>query len=247
MAFLRPKAHMTIPISHHVHMDEGLDGLDVLDALATDEKMKKTPAQMMESSKLLNWIVGVLGAAYFIYYIFILDKSLNLNMINFTFLILGILLSRSPMHYVNLITNACKCAGPIIFQFPFYAGIMGIMAASGLSAMLTEWFVGLASAESLPFYSFLSAGLLNIFVPSGGGQWAVQGPIMMDAAMKLGADIPKVAMAVAMGDQWTNMIQPFWALPALAIAGLHVRDIMGYCVFALIWSGIVFSLSLLLI
>jgi len=247
MAFLRPKAHMTIPLSHHVHVDEGLDGIDILDAIEGDEKIKNTPAQGMENSRLLNIIIGGLGVSYFVYHIFILDKTINLNMINFIFLMLGILCSNSPMHYVNLITNASKCAGPIIFQFPFYAGIMGMMTFSGLSAILTEWFVNFSTAETLPFFSFLSAGVLNIFVPSGGGQWAVQGPIMMDAAMKLGADLPKVAMAVAMGDQWTNMIQPFWALPALAIAGLHVRDIMGYCVFALIWSGVIFSLGLLLI
>lgn len=246
MASLRPKPHLTVPISEHVGIDEGLEGLDVMDAIDHSEKPKKSPAERMEDSKLLNILVGLAGLTYLFYYFLVLDKSLNLNMVNFIFLILGILLSNSPIHYVNLISNACKCAGPILFQFPFYAGIMGVMSYSGLSTMLTEWFVGLSTAESLPFYSFLSAGLLNIFVPSGGGQWAVQGPIMMDAAIELGANIPKVAMAVAMGDQWTNMIQPFWALPALAIAGLHVRDIMGYCVFALIWCGIIFGCGLLL-
>src|SRR5690606_40680097 len=70
------------------------------------------------------------------------------------------------------------------------------------------------------FRSFISAGILNFFIPSGGGQWAIQGPIMIDAAMSLGADTAKTAMAVAWGDAWTNMIQPFWALPLLAIAGL---------------------------
>ena len=92
---------------------------------------------------------------------------------------------------------------------------------------------------------FLFAGIVNFFVPSGGGQWAVQGPIVMPAAKALGVPLGKAAMAIALGDAWTNMIQPFWALPLLGIAGLGIRDIMGYCVVALLWGGFVISLVLL--
>ena len=121
---------------------------------------------------------------------------------------------------------------------------MGMMVGSGLAAGLTSLFVERASAELLPVLAILSAGLVNVLVPSGGGQWAVQGPIMIPAAEALGTDVSRVVMAVAWGDAWTNMIQPFWALPALAIAGLAARDIMGFCVVTLLLSGAVLALGL---
>ncbi|HEX7064175.1 MAG TPA: TIGR00366 family protein, partial [Bacillales bacterium] len=123
--------------------------------------------------------------------------------------------------------------------------IMGMMVASGLSEQLSSWFVQISTDATLPFFTFLSAGILNIFVPSGGGQWAVQGPIMIPAAIDLNVSTAKTAMAVAWGDAWTNMIQPFWALPLLAIAGLKIRDIMGFCVMALFLSFIVISIGFL--
>jgi len=121
---------------------------------------------------------------------------------------------------------------------------MGMMADSGLAEVMSNWFVSISTPLTFPFYTFLSAGLVNFFVPSGGSQWAVQGPIMLRSALELGVDPARTVMAVAWGDAWTNMIQPFWALPALGIAGLGARDIMGYCIIVLIFSGIVVSLAI---
>ena len=117
-------------------------------------------------------------------------------------------------------------------------------AAIGLAATVSEGLVGLASAATLPFWTFLSAGLVNFFVPSGGGQWAVQAPVIMPAAEALGLDQARAAMAVAWGDAWTNMVQPFWALPILGIAGLRAKDIMGFCTVHLILSGLIIALGL---
>src|SRR5699024_3349636 len=138
-----------------------------------------------------------------------------------------------------------KNAGGIIIQFPLYAGIMGMMVSSGLSEQLANWFVQISNDVTLPFFTFISAGVLNMFIPCGGGQWAVQGPIMIPAAAALDVSTAKTAMAVAWGDAWTNMIQPFWALPLLAIAKLKIRDIMGFCVMALFLSFVVISIGLL--
>jgi len=124
-----------------------------------------------------------------------------------------------------------------------YAGIMGMMVSSGLATIISEWFVSISTANTFPFFSFLSAGLVNFFVPSGGGQWSVQAPVMIPAGTELGVDAAKTAMAVAWGDAWTNMIQPFWALPALGIAGLGARDIMGYCIVILLWVGALASVG----
>ena len=118
---------------------------------------------------------------------------------------------------------------------------------SGLVSMLSAGMVMVATSETLPFMAFLAAGLLNIFVPSGGGQWVVQGPVFIEAAETLKVAPEHVVMAIAYGDQWTNLLQPFWALPVLAIAGLQVRDIIGYCFCFLITMGLVFGVSLLFV
>lgn len=205
-----------------------------------------TPAERLENSRLVSLIISILGLAFVIYHFATNGFDLNINIVNFIFLFLGILLHRTPKRFLNTVSDGVKNAGGIIIQFPFYAGIMGMMTASGLSEQISLWFVSFATDYTMPIITFLSAGIVNIFVPSGGGQWAVQGPIMIQAAMELGADIPKTAMAVAWGDAWTNMIQPFWALPILAIAGLKIRDIMGFCVMILFFSFIPIALGFLL-
>lgn len=206
-----------------------------------------TPADKLENSMLISMITGVLGMVYVVYYFYTKGFKLNLDIVNFTFLFLGILLHKTPRRYLHTLTKAVKGSAGIILQFPFYSGIMGMMVASGLAASLSGWFVSISNATTLPFFAFLSAGIVNIFVPSGGGQWAVQAPIMIPASIELGVPLAKTAMAVAWGDAWTNMIQPFWALPALGIAGLGARDIMGYCVVAMLYSGVIVGLSFLLL
>ncbi|TFD93571.1 short-chain fatty acid transporter [Jeotgalibacillus sp. R-1-5s-1] len=206
-----------------------------------------TPAEKLENSWILSMVIGVLGLAFLTYYFVQNGFALNLDLVNFLFLFLGILFHGTPRRYLNAVQNAVKGAGGIIIQFPFYAGIMGMMTASGLTLMMSDMFVSISTDVTFPLFAFLSAGIVNFFVPSGGGQWAVQGPIMMDAAIALDASTAKVAMAVAWGDAWTNMIQPFWALPALAIAGLKAKDIMGFCLIVLFVSGIVIGLGLVLI
>ncbi|WP_047983607.1 short-chain fatty acid transporter [Ornithinibacillus californiensis] len=208
-------------------------------------KEEITPAERLENSKIISYLIGLLGLAFVIYHFVTNGFDLNLNIVNFIFLFLGILFHGTPRRFLNSVTGAVKNAGGIIIQFPFYAGIMGMMTESGLSEQLSMFFVNVSNEVTLPLFSFISAGILNFFIPSGGGQWAVQGPIMMEAALDLGADTAKTAMAVAWGDAWTNMIQPFWALPLLAIAGLKVRDIMGFCVMVLFWSFIPISIGLL--
>ena len=119
-----------------------------------------------------------------------------------------------------------------------------MMEHSGLGGLITEFFINVANKDTFPVMTFFSSALINFAVPSGGGHWVIQGPFVMPAAQALGADLGKSVMAIAYGEQWMNMAQPFWALPALAIAGLGVRDIMGYCITALLFSGIIFVIGL---
>ena len=141
-------------------------------------------------------------------------------------------------------------AAGVLLQFPFYAGIMGMMVAANdqgvsLAGVISQFFVSVSNNVTFPMLSFLAAGVVNFFVPSGGGQWAVQGPIMMPAGAAMGIENGRTAMAIAWGDQWTNMIQPFWALPALGIAKLSARDIMGYLVIVTLFMGVVACLGFL--
>jgi short-chain fatty acids transporter len=202
------------------------------------------PAQHLEQSKLLGMGIGLLGLAYLGYYFFIAGGGLNLNSVIALFLFLAITLHQTPHNLLNSLQQAIPSGAGIVIQFPFYAGIMAVMVDTGLAQQISQGFIAIADADSLPFYSFISAGLVNMFVPSGGGQWAVQAPIVIPAAQELGADMARVAMAVAWGDAWTNLIQPFWALPVLAIAGLKAKDIMGFCVVQLIITGVFISLML---
>lgn len=210
-------------------------------------EIAQTPAARMENSRWVNVMFVVAGAVYLFIEFIERGQGLDLNRLNFIFLIVSIALTRSPAHFLKLIVGASRIIGPFLLQYPFYAGIAGMMAATGLAQIVVNVFIEISTAQTLPIASFFSGAVLNLFIPSGGGQWAVQGPIAMQAAVELGADIPKVAMAVALGDQWTNLIHPLIAFPVLAIAGLQARDIMGYCAVALLYTGPIFLLSLLLL
>ena len=187
-----------------------------------------------------------MGLYYLLGY-FIDGGKLGLNSLNMIFLMVGLLLQKNPANYLRALNEAIKSTTGIVLQFPLYAGIMGMMVSSGLAVSISEWFIGISTADTFTLFTFLSAGIVNFFVPSGGGQWAVQAPIVIPAAQALGVPLNHVAMAVAFGDAWTNMVQPFWALPLLGIVGLGIKDIMGYCTVILLWSGFVMGLGMIVL
>ena len=213
--------------------------------ISKEEFKNMTPAEKLENGCFVNYILAILGFAYIVYYFASSGKfDLNLNIVNLIFLMLGVLLHRTPRSLIDAFGEAAKGASGIILQFPLYAGIMGMMTgvnADGLSLahVISNFFVHVSTVKTFPLFTFLSSGIVNLFVPSGGGQWVVQGPIMMPAGLEIGVDPAKTAMCIAYGDSWTNMIQPFWALPALGLAKLGARDIMGYTLIVLIVSGLV--------
>ena len=213
----------------------------------SDDMNKKirSPAQVIENNRFISFSLAI-SLLLFIGLIFYKKGfSLDLNIVSWSFLGIGLLLSNSPIHYVKLVNRASITVGPIILQYPFYAGIMGIMADTGLINVLAEKISSIATADTLGFYSFLSGGLVNMFIPSGGGQWAVQGPVMIEAANYLNVKPYVIVLGVAYGDQWTNMIQPFWTIPLLAIAGLHMRQIMGYTFVIFIITGVIYGSAML--
>ncbi|WP_108257667.1 short-chain fatty acid transporter [Mangrovicoccus ximenensis] len=197
-----------------------------------------TPSDRLEHSRLPTLILGLLAGAYVAMQIVTGTFSVTLNSWILIFLSLGLILHRSPAAYVAVTEKAVKAAAGIIIQFPLYAGIAGMMTGSGLVTQFSDAIISIATPQTFPVLTFLCAGVVNFFIPSGGGQWAIQGPVMMQAAAALGANPAHTIMAFAWGDGWTNQIQPFWALPLLGVAGLSARDIMGYLLIWLAISGI---------
>ncbi len=173
-------------------------------------------------------------------------RFVNLNFINFSLFALALLFSKNIAAFLKYVNQSIGAASGILIQFPLYAGIMGIMKYSGLFLVFTDAFVSVSNAVTLPVYTLFSAGIVNFFVPSGGGQWAVQGPVIVEAAQRLGVAIPKMVMALAYGDEWTNMLQPFWALPLLGITGLKAKEIVPYTFILFLAGGVIFILALLL-
>ena len=230
----------------------GIEAFDseLLEEKDLDEEKKPSPIQkigladLLENSSLISYIVGIGGGIYIIYYFATKGLSLNLNIFNFIFLIAGLILHRTPIRYVRAITAATPGAAGIILQFPFYAGIMGLISFSGLATIITTWFLGFATAASFPVIAWLVGGFVNIFIPSGGGEWGVIGGIIGQVSVDLGVPVGKSIVAYGCGDMWTNMFQPFWAIALLGITGLRARDIMGYCMTLMIVSAPFIGLGL---
>ncbi|WP_153396629.1 short-chain fatty acid transporter [Ornithinicoccus halotolerans] len=222
-------------------------------ALAEDEDVElvattegPTPADRIDSMRLVTLLAGLLLLAYLVIWFVQEGFVLTLDIVNWTFLCLILLLVKSPRELGRLVARAAGNVGDILLQFPLYAGILGMMTATGLIQVFSDFFVSISNETTLGLFSFLAGGIVNFFVPSGGGQFAVQAPIFLDAAQQLGVDPAIVVMGIAYGDQWTNMIQPFWALPMLAIARLQIRDVMGFTTVTLLVTGVVFGVTMVL-
>lgn len=173
-------------------------------------------------------------------------RTMNItpNMLNFFMFGMAILMHGSIRSFLSAVENAIGDTSGILIQFPMYFGIMGIMAGSGMVNGISDFFVSISTTTTMPIFTFFSAGLVNVFVPSGGGQWAVQGPLVLESALRLNAPLPKAVMALAYGDQITNMLQPFWALPLLGITKLKAKQILPYTLVFMFVGGLIYLLGL---
>lgn len=201
-------------------------------------KADMTPSDRIEHSRIPTFFLGALVMLYLIGKVVNGTFAVTLDSWILIFLSLGLLLHKNAWSYLKAAEKAVGAARGIIVQFPLYAGIAGMMTNAGLVTTFSQAMISIATPETFPLLTFLSAGIVNFFIPSGGGQWAIQGPIMMEAAAAMHADPAQTIMAFAWGDGWTNQIQPFWALPLLGVAGLSARDIMGYLIIWLLISGV---------
>ena len=210
-------------------------------------KEEMTPALWLEHSPLINLLVGGCGVIWIIWYLS--QKGwggINLDVVNFIFLIAGILLHWTPAAFLKAAYEGGSFIWGVVVQFPFYAGIFGIIKFSGLAEVMATWFTLIATKEMYPFVVMWYSGILNYIVPSGGAKWAIEAPYIMQAAKNLGVSAPATVIAYAWGDMVTDVIQPFWAIPLLGVAKLGFRDIMGYCMIYFLCYMVVISIGFLL-
>jgi len=235
MSFLHPKKNV-------VEIDDQLAASFVDIGEAKEDKSGLTPAQRWDRSPLLISIIGFAGLYWVIKFFYIKGiMNLDLNTLNFTFLIIGILLHRTPMSFMESVKRATGTVFGVIIQFPFYAGIFGMISYSGLAVVLAGWFVSISTVKTFPWIVFVYSAILNFFVPSGGSKFVVEAPYILPAAQQLGADLNMVINAYTNGDLATNLLQPFWALPILGAFKVTFRDILPYSLIVFVWGFIVIS------
>ena len=240
-ALMHPKGDQVVAIEPSLLFEE-----------APQPQPKATsPAEKLENSRVLSWIIALLGLSYLVIKLFFKGGTFDLGAVIMLFLFLGIILHGTPLANVRAFGKSVGGAAGIVLQFPFYAGIMGIITGVGASGIclgevVSNACVAISTPKTYPLFTFFCAAILNMFVPSGGGHWAIQAPIMFTAGAALNVDPGLTGMVISWGDAWTNLIQPFWALPALAIAKLNAKDIMGFCIIDLFVTGLIICSGLLL-
>ncbi len=228
---------------------------------AADLKLpKKVLSDQLNNSFILQLTVAVLGLSYIIYHFSTKGFSLNLNIMIFIFLVLGLILHKTPIRYSISMKRASVNVSGILFQFPFYAGIMGIMTYTGLGEQLAGLLVTVATIDTYPFFAYLLGGIVNFAIPSGGGEFAVIGPSVIEAVQNIAAGASpeemtaitsRASLSIAYGESLTNLLQPFYLLLVLPVMGagikIQARDVMGYLVVPFMLYFIIQSLMVIFV
>ncbi len=225
-------------------LDRFLEQEEAARALKINRKKKSemTVAERIDNSLVTTLIIGAAGMIYVVYWFATRGMDLTLDVMNFTLLMLGIILHGTPRNLLTAAEEGVRSAFGVVLQFPFYAGIQGMMAASGLVAIIANTFAERSSAGSFPFLCYFAMAIINFFIPSSGGIFMVAGPALGQAALDLGVEANKFLISFTAGETISNIIQPFWAIPLLGIAGLKMKDIMGYCIiFFVVLTAIFFG------
>ncbi|NND79947.1 MAG: short-chain fatty acid transporter [Maribacter sp.] len=243
MYLLRPK---TVENKEYVDLlisNEASESVTIKEEASNLKLPFKSWSDSLNNSHILQLIIVFMGFTYIIFHFSSKGLDLNFNIMIFIFIIVGMLLHQTPMHYVISMKRASSNISGILFQYPFYAGIMGIMLYTGLGERLGQILASTATIDSYPFFAYVTGGFVNFAIPSAGGEFAVVGPSIINAVKEIGAGLPeseitsmisRASLAVAYGESLSNMLQPFYLLILMPIMGagtrLQARDIMGYLV-----------------
>ncbi|MBF7142660.1 MULTISPECIES: TIGR00366 family protein [Pseudomonas] len=238
LAVLRPRGDSVIALDIAKHPDPILDSVP---------QGPWTFAQRLEYSWLGSALMGAVGVLVMVFAYLGQVPFAGVNAVILVMFTAGIVLHRYPLAYANAVKNAARQSGSMMLQYPLYGGLMGIMEATGLPGVIAHAFVAISNAHTLPFWSYVCSLVVTFLIPSGGGHWAVQGPFVIPAAVTLHASLPGTTMAVAMGEQVSNMLQPFWAAPVVAMAGVGVQRVLGFTFATFLVGAVVYGASLLLL
>lgn len=205
-------------------------------------------ARHLEYSRVGSLVIGAGGVALIVLaQIQHIGAFSGVNAVIFVMFVLGVVLHGYPLAYGNAVKNAAKQAGSMMLQYPLYGGVMGIMSATGLPGLISNFFIAISNTHTLPFWSYVCSLLVTFLVPSGGGHWAVQGPFVIPAAVALHASTSATSMAVAVGEQVSNMMQPFWAAPVVAMAGVGVQRVLGFTMMTFLLGAVVYGAAFLIL
>ncbi|MGI6177325.1 MAG: short-chain fatty acid transporter [Eubacterium sp.] len=213
------------------------------------EESKDTPAERMNSSKIIMYVIAAIGIIYIIWSFVTKGflTSLNMNFIIFLFVSLDALVYNTPRKFIAAIRDSMYLATDVMIQFPFYGAIMGMMTSSGLGEMIINGMSKLCTTTTMPMWTYISACILNLFIPSQGGQFIVQGPILIPVAKSLGCYIPDILNAFVYGDEATNLLQPLYLIPALAVVNTPLKKVWGYCAYIFIIMFVITCIGLLIL
>ena len=216
-------------------------------ASAGDDVRGFSLARALEHKYWLNLVMGLIGISGLATLYAEGGYRVSLNVFNFAFLFLALLLHPSPASFTQAATRGATYLHGIVVQFPFYAGMYGLIRYSGLAETIGRWFVSIASPRTFPVIIYWYSGVLSYFIPSGGSKWAVEAPYVVSAAQALAVPVPHAILAYAWGDMSTHFLQPFWAIPLLAIARVEFKAIVGYLALLFVVNIVVVSTAFLLL
>jgi short-chain fatty acids transporter len=194
------------------------------------EALPPTPAGRLDGFRGWVWLAALL-LAYPLGHSIVTQgfgTSWTINAYNSVFLVAALLLHGRPLPFLRACRQGVDAAWGIILQFPFYAGIFGLMQNTGLGAWIGDLFARVATQSSYPLVVYAYSALMNLFVPSAGSKWLIEAPYLVPAGEILDVSVVTVLLSYAYGDSTTNLIQPFFAIPILAVTRLRFGDVVGY-------------------
>lgn len=255
LLFLRPRNSNKKEIKDLMLVKEASNTQTIKEEALSLKLSFNSYSDKLNNSPILQMIIVIMGFSYIVYHFNTKGFDLNFNIMIFIFIVIGLLLHRTPMRYVISMKRASSNISGILFQYPFYAGIMGIMLYTGLGEQLGQMLASQANINSYPFFAYLTGGLVNFAIPSAGGEFAVIGPSIVNAVQEIGSGLPaeeitamiaRASLSIAYGESSSNMLQPFYLLLVLPIMAtgikIQARDIIGYLVLPFIILFIIQSL-----
>ncbi|MFT5249852.1 MAG: short-chain fatty acids transporter [bacterium] len=255
MYILRPKSSKNKELNDLKIPGEKIENSTIKEEASTLNLPFKTLSDTLNNSIILQMIIVSMGLTYIIFHFSTKGLDLNFNIMIFIFVIIGMLLHKTPSRYVISMKRSSSNISGVLFQYPFYAGIMGIMLYTGLGDKLGQLMASVATLDTYPLFAYLTGGIVNFAIPSAGGEFAVIGPSLINAVRELGAGLPesevtamisRASLSAAYGESLSNMLQPFFLLIIFPVMGkgmkLQARDVMGYLVLPFIIFFIIQSL-----